>query len=1152
MMKLRTPRPSVAIRNLGSRIARSLCIVAVFITGPLPGEERLRSGAEPDYPPFSFVNEQGEVDGFSVALLQATLKEMGRKADFKVAEWSVLKQALAEGGLDILPLVGRTPEREAVYDFTIPYLTLRGAIFVQRDQTDISGWSDLADKRVGVMKGDNSEEFVLRERITETPVAYPTFRDAFLAMDRGELDAVVCQKMMGVMLARELALPDIQVLGRLNRQYEQKFCFAVPRGQTQLLGQLNEGLAAVMDQGIHRRLSLRWLQHGERAAALSRVILYGGDANYPPYEYLDAEGRPAGFNIDLARAIARHIGVDISFTLGNWEEMRGSILRGEYDLCSMLYSESRAGDLEFGLPHTQVQLGGFGRKEFTEVESLDQLAEARVAVQAGDLMHDLLLTEGLEENLRLVDSLEEGLRLVAQGQVDVMLGQQHLSMALISRNRWSDILPIPALELGYDYAFAVKPENQILISLWNEGLLDVQDSGEYRELHKQWLGVLAPYSRWESIGQWAAAAVLILLVIVAAGLWMLHLLRQKVAERTRDLEQSNHALMRTQYAIDHFKDPVCWIGRDGRFLYVNEAAGTLLGYGHDDLVQMRITDLAVDMDLAQWEALWQDIAGKKFLKLQGEARDRNGNQIPVEIHASFLTLENGDCVFTLVQDIRERKAAEAERNRLAAAIEQTHDTVVITDKTGKILYVNPAFTESSGYSREEALGENPRILKSGKHPEAFYQNMWEELLSGSVWKGSVFNRRKDGEIYEEEATISPITDEKGTLLHYVAVKRDVTGQRELENQLQQAQKMESIGRLAGGVAHDFNNLLTGIMGQTEFCKISIPGDHELQKPLNDILDAVERSAVITRQLLTFARKQTVSPKVIDLNQAVKDILKLLQRLIGENITLRFEPGPDIPAIRVDPGQIDQILTNLCINARDAIQDHGDITLSTFREQPGPEEDLPRAGLKVCDNGEGMNAEILENLFEPFFTTKAPGKGTGLGLATVYGIMMQNRGGIDVTSTPGNGACFRLWFPGIEERKKEISTPESPLPRGDAEVLLVDDEAFICESVKYGLEDLGYRVETATSPVTALELAKEPGRHFDVLITDVIMPDMNGRDLSLALNKRFPDLNTLYISGFPEETLSRQGVLDPGIVLLSKPFTRVQLARALHGILQTEA
>lgn len=1134
------------------RAFRYIAVCGIFLSIHGLRGEVLRSGAEPDYPPFSFVNEQGEAAGYAVELLKAALEQVGLEARFEIAEWKELKQKLADGEVDVLPLVGRTPEREALYDFTIPYLTLSGAIFVKDDQTGIIDWTDLADKRVGVMAGDNSEEYVLRNRVTELPVAFPTYREAFLALHRGEIDAVVAQKMMGVMLIRDLGLSDIRVVGRPNREYEQKFCFAVPKGQTDLLKRLNEGLAMCMDQGIQRMLVLRWLRHGERAAALSRVVIYGGDANYPPYEYLDGKGRPTGFNIDLARAVARQVGVDISFSLGKWDEVREHIQGGEYDLSSMLYSESRARHVEFGITHTRVQLGAFGRKEFARIESLDQLADARVAVQAGDIMHDILVEKGLEEHLHVVDSLEEGLRMVAENRVDVMLGQQHPSMELITRNRLTGVFPIPKLGSSYDYAFAVMPENQILIDLWNEGVLDVKDSGEYRELHNQWLGILDPNARWAKIGEWMAVllSVLTLLGVLVAAL--IQYLRKQVRDRTRELEESYRLLQRTQYAIDHFMDTVCWIGRDGHFIYFNQNAGTALGYTPEDFMPLRVTDVLVPMDLRQWEELWGEVSAKGSLTFESEAWHRDGTLIPVEIHASFLNLGGEDCVFILVQDIRTRKAAEAERNRLVAAIEQTHDTVVITDTAGKILYVNPAFTESSGYSRKEAVGRNPRVLKSGRHPDSFYREMWEQLLAGRVWRGTIFNRRKNGEIYEEETTISPIKDGNGTILNYVAVKRDVTGQRELETQLWQAQKMESVGRLAGGVAHDFNNLLTGIMGQTEFCKLSIPGDHELQNRLDDILDAVTRSADITRQLMAFARKQTVSPKILDLNQAVSGSLKLLQRLIGENITLRFEPGSDLPAIRIDPGQIDQILTNLCVNARDAIADIGDITLVTSREAPGPDETLPRVCLRVCDTGHGMDAETREKLFEPFFTTKEMGRGTGLGLATVYGIVMQNRGGIEVDSTPGNGSCFRLWFPGVEKAGTNgAAETDTPPPSGDADILLVDDEPFICESVKYGLQALGYRVVTATSTDEALRLSESPECHFDLLITDVIMPVMNGKDLSLELTRRFPDLKTLFISGFPADIVAKQGVLDPDVHLLAKPFSQEQIALVLHEMLAVE-
>lgn len=500
-------------------------------------------------------------------------------------------------------------------------------------------------------------------------------------------------------------------------------------------------------------------------------------------------------------------------------------------------------------------------------------------------------------------------------------------------------------------------------------------------------------------------------------------------------------------------------------------------------------------------------------------------------------------------NIHERKLAEVELRRLSTAIEQSPETVVITDRWSKILYVNPAFEKTTGYTREEALGENPRVLRSGEHDRAFYQSMWNTLLEGTTWEGRIVNKRKDGSLFTEEATISPIRDEKGDIINYVAIKRDITAELEREEMLMQSQKMETVGRLASGVAHDFNNLLTGIMGLTELCKLSLPEDHDVQQNLDDILEAVNRSAGITRQLLAFARKQTVSPRAVNLNQAISDTLKLLGGLIGENVHLHFEPGLDIPSIFIDPGQVDQILTNLCVNAKDAIDDVGEITLVTSREPPSAGETLPRVCLQVQDTGHGMSAEILQNIFEPFFTTKAPGRGTGLGLATVYGIVTQNRGTLEVESTPGQGTCFRICFPGVPGGDAEGSSGSTrALPEGNATILFVDDELLICKSVKYGLEKVGYRLETASSPEEALRLVDETDIRFDLLITDVVMPGMNGRDLADRLTERIPGLRRLFISGYNADIISDQGILDEGLHFLAKPFTLEDLSRKVNEIL----
>ncbi|MDP3480874.1 MAG: PAS domain S-box protein, partial [Desulfoprunum sp.] len=512
-------------------------------------------------------------------------------------------------------------------------------------------------------------------------------------------------------------------------------------------------------------------------------------------------------------------------------------------------------------------------------------------------------------------------------------------------------------------------------------------------------------------------------------------------------------------------------------------------------------------------------------------------------------------------NIRDITATKAERKRLMAAIEQVGEAVVITDTQGVIQYVNPAFEQMTGYSREEAVGRNPSILSSGKQDELFYRNLWNTISGGRTWVGRLVNKRKDGTLYTEETTISPVHDPLNQIVNYIAVKRDITSHLRLVAQFQQAQKMEAVGILAGGVAHDYNNMLGVILGYSELALNKINPSEPLYNDLQEILKAAERSKDITRQLLAFARKQTIIPVVLDLNRNVENMLKMLRRLIGEDIDLAWRPGVDLCPIKMDPIQVDQILANLCVNARDAIAGVGKITIETgsavFDEKYCANHVGFVAGkyvlLVVSDDGCGMDNETINQIFEPFFTSKRMGQGTGLGLSTVYGIVKQNNGFINVYSEPGKGTTVTIYLPrnadqtvdAPQERMEEI-----PLGGGET-VLVVEDEAALLKMSKRMLEKLGYRVLAAGTPGEAIGLTEEHAGEIRLVITDVVMPEMNGRDLAERLQALCPSMKILFMSGYTANVIVHRGVLDDGINFIQKPYSMEDLAIKVREVLRQE-
>ena len=522
-------------------------------------------------------------------------------------------------------------------------------------------------------------------------------------------------------------------------------------------------------------------------------------------------------------------------------------------------------------------------------------------------------------------------------------------------------------------------------------------------------------------------------------------------------------------------------------------------------------------------------------------------------------LEEGNRArLALLGIIEDEARAKADLKRLATAIEQSAESIVVTDANAIIQYVNPAFEAVTGYTRAEAIGQNPRVLQSGRHDADFYRAMWATLARGKTWQGRFVNKRKSGSLYTEDAVISPVCDAEGHIVNFVAVKRNITEHLRLSEQLQQAQRMESVGRLAGGVAHDFNNMLTVILGRTEIALEQAPADLPVRADLKEIREAALRATDITRQLLAFARKQTVAPRVLDLNRTIEGMLQMLRRLIGENIELAWKPKPDLWPVRVDPSQIDQLLANLCVNARDAIAGVGKIAIETGHSAFDAEYCADHADflpgqfvwLAVGDTGCGMDRETLAHIFEPFFTTKEVGEGTGLGLATVYGIVRQNNGFIHSYSEPGQGTLFKIYLPRHEDPAAPASaeSPPPPAARGRETILLAEDDPLILKMTASLLERQGYTVLAANTPGEAVRLAGECGGRIDLLMTDVVMPEMNGRALAKQLLSSYPEIKLLFMSGYTADVIAHNGVLEDGVNFIQKPFSRQDLAAKLREVL----
>ena len=568
-------------------------------------------------------------------------------------------------------------------------------------------------------------------------------------------------------------------------------------------------------------------------------------------------------------------------------------------------------------------------------------------------------------------------------------------------------------------------------------------------------------------------------------------------------------------------------------------------------------------------------SGKSKFNYEEQQTTPGGNKILLKTSKVPLIDLQGNTIGILgtYEDITERKRAEEallvniERYLLAQAVghvgswEYNLQTTQFwgSDEAKRIYGFDPKQTDFSTDEVESCIPERNRV---------------HQALIDLIEKGKAYNL--EFEIHPKNSTESRFItsiaklhqDKHGAISLVVGVIQDITERKrvemektKLETQLQQSQKMESIGRLAGGVAHDFNNMLTVILGHVEMALDQIDPKHPLYIDLMEIHKSAERSSGLTRQLLAFARKQTITPKVLYLNETISGMLNMLQRLIGEDVDLHWQPASSLWQIRMDPSQIDQLLANLCVNARDAIKDVGKITIETQNNTFDQDYCTSHPGfipgeyvsLTVSDTGIGMEKETISHIFEPFFTTKELGKGTGLGLATVYGIVRQNNGFINVISEPGQGTTLNIYLPrfkGIVEQVQPEDT-ERPIQRGQETILLVEDEPAILKLTTRMLSGQGYTVLATNSPGEAIRVAREHAGEINLLMTDVIMPEMNGKDLAKNLLSHYPNLKQLFMSGYTADVIAHHGVLDEGVYFIQKPFSIKDLSAKVRDALNSE-
>jgi len=607
--------------------------------------------------------------------------------------------------------------------------------------------------------------------------------------------------------------------------------------------------------------------------------------------------------------------------------------------------------------------------------------------------------------------------------------------------------------------------------------------------------------------------------------------------------------------------PLAYLNKDGVISFRNQRFIELLGYTADEVPTLTewwpraYPDVHYrEMVIQHWNAGVQRALAERgqIDPVEFKVASKSGKILDIE----FSGIRIGEDALVTLVDMTARKLAEEAHARLATVVEQAAESIVITDTRGTINYVNPTFEKITGYTKAEAIGKNPRILKSGRHDATFYSMLWQVLQRGESWSGHLINRRKDGTLYEEEATISPVRDAAGKVISYMAIKRDVTHEMQLESELRQAQKMEGIGQLAGGVAHDFNNILSALMMQTELISLIEPLPKEAREGLEQIIADTRRAADLTRQLLLFSRRQVMQTRVLDLNEVVMNLAKMLQRIIREDVKLELILHAAPLMTCADAGMLDQVLMNLAINARDAMAGGGRLRVETAEACADEEaaQSHPDAvpGRYVClsvsDTGGGIPPAILPRIFEPFFTTKEAGKGTGLGLATVFGIVKQHQGWIKVDNHPGQGVTFHIFLPACAVTSGvSVPTVETLKPPGGTEtILMVEDELAVLKPTRKVLERYGYTVLVAADGGEALKCWAENRGVISLVLTDLVMPGgMSGQELARQLRAQQPTLKIVFISGYSADIAGKDFKLSEGQAFIQKPFVTDHLLQTIR-------
>ena len=1171
--------------------------------------DTLLVGCEYAYPPYCFENKKGKADGFSVKLFREAANEMGFAVTFKTGSWEMLKYELADQKLDALPLVGRTPEREKLFDFTIPYLTMHGAIVVREDNKNIHSLKDLRGKKVAVLKGDNAEEFLRRNQFNKEIIQRTTFKRALIDLSEGQHDAVVIQRLLAMQLMKENNLANLKIVGNPQGLFNQSFCFAVAEDDNKLQSLLNEGLAILNTNGTFRKIHTKWFAPLESTIKRQEPIVVGGDFNYPPYEFLDEDGKPAGYNVDIMEAVADELDINITFKLGPWDDIVNDLKAGRIDaIQGILYSPDRDEHFDMTPAHTRISYVIATRKDVNIPKNINQLKGKEVLVQKQDLMHEYAMNQGLDNELVTMVSQEEALRLLSEEKYDYALVSRVLAHYYFEKNNWKNLKTGKKALYSADYCVGVQEGNTALMAQFSEGLEAIKAKGKYREIYSKWLEVYeAPEFTFPEFLKYASFILApLLLFLIISVIWS-RTLKKRVNTRTKELQKEIEVRKKAEQTLtesrkkyknlyNSIRDAILVADTERNIIDCNPAFTDLFGYSLDEVKgQKTVTVYQSEKEFKKM--------GEALKNYKGNAKDflhtihykkKDGTVFPGETNVYYLEDKNGAVTgfIGLIRDVTERVKAQKEleksKEKAEIYLNISAEIIISLNTEGKIVLLNDSGYQLLGYTKGELAGKDWFSTCIPKKEQKKSKNIFHSAMKGEIesvkqvegdivtesgeqrtilWHNSLL-RDNNNEIKGILSSGEDITERKKTEQKLIVLTNELqTKNKELEAtnaELEKAkEKAEESDKLKSAflanMSHEIRTPMNGIMGFTDLLrKPELKGD-EQQKFIDIIQESGNRMLNIIDELVNIAWIEAgqveVNKEEVNLNNIIDELYTFFSyetRKKGLNLEV-YKGLPDTESeIFTDKTKLNQILSNLAKNAI-KFTNEGKVAFGYTKKEN-------TLIFYVEDTGVGISADQKEKIFERFrqedLTISREHEGAGLGLSISKAYIEMLGGKIWLETEKNKGTTFFFTIPIEQKQIEKGAEHEEPLKMKNENlpkhitILVAEDDPVsqaLIEELIAGEDISAIHAENGKEVIEKIE--ENP--HIDLVLMDIKMPDMDGYKATKIIKEKYPSIPVVAQTAFASKA-DREKAYDAGCdEYIAKPVNKHEFFKILNTLLKNK-